>query len=225
MANTYTTATNVEAELRAENAFSSSTTPTLSQVNNWIEEESRVVELRTNTIWGSTLASSTYFDYDGADIFMFPQTPINSITKLEYNVNANGLTPSWVTLEEGFDKNYLLYSDEGEVEFINGQNSTYKIKPKAGKKRLRISYSYGYATTPLQIQKITTKQVALRVASTLLASQANTEGGSIQVGTIRVADPSNYGVTWFNSQRSDIDNIYKDIGQELKVFRLSRRYD
>lgn len=225
MVNMYTTASLVEADIRASTTFSSSTTPTLGQVNNWIEEESRVVELRTGMVFGSTLSSSTYMDYDGADIFRFPQSPVLSVTKVEYNVFSNGLTPSWVTLEEGFDKNYLVYEDEGEIEFISGSNATHKIKPKAGKKRLRLTYSYGYSTTPLEIQRITTKAVAMRVIESLLNTQANTQGGNIQVGTISVTDPGNYGVGWFKQNREEIEKLYDSIGQNLKVFRLTRRYD
>jgi len=225
MTNTYTTASLVEADIRASTAFSSSTSPTLTQVNNWILEESAIIDARAGTIFGSTLVSSDYYDYDGCGIFRFPESPLITLTSLEYNVNAMGVEASWITLEEGFNKNYLLYEDEAEVEFISGQDSVHKITPKAGKKKFRATYSYGYSSTPLEVQRLATLGVSKRVMMSLLNSQANTQGGNIQVGTISVTDPSNYGVGWFKSVNAEIDALYNAIGENLKVFRLTRRYD
>jgi hypothetical protein len=224
MGNSYTSASLVEAEIRASTSFSADTTPTLQQLNNWIDEESKIIEVRTGTVFGYSLASSVYMDYDGAEVFRLPNSPVISITSLEYNLHSNNTTPSWVTLEEGFDKNYLLYEDEGEVEFIGGNSATHKVLPKAGKKKFRVSYTYGYEETPLEIQRLASLAVSKRVIMSLLNTQANTQGGNIQVGTISVTDPSNYGVSWFKGVNDEMDNIYSSIGQDLKVFRLTRRY-
>ena len=225
MVNKYTTPSLVEADIRASTAFSSSTTPSLAQVTTWIDEESRVAEVRTNTVFSSTIVSSTYFDYSGEDIFRLPQSPLLSVDKVEYNTTSTGLVPNWVELEEGFDKNYLVYTGEGEIEFIHGINAINKVIPRSGRKRLRVSYTYGYDSTPLEIQKAVTRQVSLRVIESLLNTQANTQGGNIQVGTISVTDPSNYGVTWFRASRDEIDNIYNNMGYSVKTFRLTRRYN
>jgi hypothetical protein len=128
-------------------------------------------------------------------------------------------------LEGGFGKNYLLYEDVGEVEFINGNNATNIVVPRSGKKRLRASYVYGYAVVPLEIQRLTTLLVAKRVIMSLASSQSNTEGGSIQVGTIRVSDPSNFSVNYLKSLNQEVSDLFGSIGQGLKVFRYDRVYD
>ena len=225
MGNSYTSASLVEAEIRASASFSADSTPTLQQLNNWIDEESRIIELRTGTIFGYTAVTSTYFDYDGAEVFRLPNSPIISMDSFEYNLYSNNTTPSWVTLEEGFDKNFLLYEDEGEVEFISGSSSTHQVSPKSGRKKFRVGYTYGYEETPLEIQRLASLAVSKRVVMSLLNTQANTQGGNIQVGTISVTDPSNYGVGWFTQVNTEMNDIYSSIGQDLKVFRLSRRYN
>ncbi len=221
----YTTATYVEQEIRATTSFSSSTTPTLTTVQRWIEEESAIIDSKTNSVFSINVASSVLFDYDGKSVFRLPQSPVYVITSLEYNQNAMGMVEDWVTLEEGSDKNYIVYKDEGEIKFISGVNATTKVSPKQGNQRLRMTYQYGETSTPATIQRIATLNTAKRVIMSLLNTQANTQGGNIQVGTISVTDPSNYGASWFSSIKTEINDIYDSIGQELKVFRLTRRYN
>ena len=223
--NTYTTATLIEGEVRASAAFSTSTSPTLAQVNGWIEEESKEIEINTGMVFASTAISSELNDYRNVDnILRFPKTPLLSVDKIEYNVNSNNVAASWVTLETGNGYNYLEYLDEGEVEFISGNLASNKISINDGKKKLRLSYTYGYTTTPLEIQKLTTLLVARRIINSLLNDQANTEGGSIQVGTIRVTDPTNFSVSYIQSMNDNINDLYSSIGQKFRTFRGTRVY-
>lgn len=224
MVNEYTTPDYVQAELRTSNTFSSSTTPTLAQLTTWIQEESKIIELRTGTVFSSTLASSVYLDYDGDNIFRLPHAPILSVEELRYNQSGLGQTASWLTLEEGSDKNFITYLDEGEIQFVSGVNATNKVTPQAGNKKMLVSYYYGYDTTPLDIQRLATLAVSKRVVNSLLMSQSNTEGGTIQVGTISITDPSNFSVGWFRQVNDEMDNIYNSIGQGLKVHRITRLY-
>lgn len=224
MVNSYTTASLVEAETRATTSFSTSTTPTLKQVNDWIEEESTIIEQRTNMVFSVNTDSSVLVDYDGSGTLRFPKQPLVSITSVEYNVNSLGVAASWITLEEGYDKNYITYNDEAEIVFISGTNATNKVTPKAGNQRFRLTYNYGYEETPLEIQRLCTLAVSKRVVNSLMFSQSNTEGGTIQVGTIRISDPSNFGQGWFNSVNNEIAQLYNDIGKGFKTFRTSRYY-
>lgn len=226
MVNSYCTTEMVEAELRLETEFDVDTYPSLESVERWITEESRIVELKCGSVFGSTLASSSLFDYDGSDVFRLPFSPLISVGKVEYNKNSNtASSDDWVELEEGNGKNYLVYLDEGEIEFINGNNATNKITPKSGKKRLRITFTYGNVSTPLEIQRLVTLLVSKRVIMSLASSQSNTEGGSIQVGTIRVSDPSNYSVNYLKSLNDEVKDLLGSIGQGFKVYRPMRVYD
>ncbi len=223
--NMYTTLENVQAEIRAENAFDNNTLPSSQDVERYIEEASKVIDLRTGMTFGSTVVSSEYFDYNNADeIFRFPKKPIISIQSIEYNQNGSGMEPSWITLESGYDKNYLLYNEEGEVQFIYGVNATNKVTPQSGYKRLRISYTHGYTVIPSEIQMLCTLLVAKRVIQTLVTSQGNTEGGEVQVGVIRVSDPSNFSISTLKNMNEEIEKLYSDIGQKYKTFTFTRYY-
>jgi hypothetical protein len=225
MVNEYCTPGMVAAELRLEEEFGFDTFPSDDDVERWIQEESRIVDIRTGQVFSSTVVSSSLLDYDGGDVFRFPHSPLISLTSLEYNKNHISVEPEWLLLEGGFGKNYLLYEDVGEVEFINGNNALNIVVPREGKKRFRASYVYGYAVVPLEIQRLTTLLVAKRVIMSLASSQSNTEGGSIQVGTIRVSDPSNFSVNYLKSLNQEVSDLFGSIGQGLKVFRFDRVYD
>lgn len=221
----YTTAALVEAEVRATTPFSPSTTPTLSQVEVWIAEETAFVDRLLGESFSQNTASSVLVDYDGSGILTLPHSPVISITSIQYNVNSHLVSPSWITLESGFGKNYLEYLDEGEIEFINGGEGTYHVSPIGGKKKFRLTYSYGYASVPLDIQKLTTLLVSKRVIQTLISSQANSEGGEIRVGTIMVADPTSFSNNYLVNLNKDIDDTLSKMRRDFKVFRLNRVYD
>ena len=225
MTRTYTTATKVKEEIRAITNFSSNTSPKLTTVNAWVQEETADIELRAGAIFGSNLETDQYFDYDGSGTFRFPDSNILSITTFSVNVNAMGTAASWVVLEEGYDKNYILYSEEAEVNFISGDSATNKILPKKGQKRFKITYSRGKDSTPLAVQKLCTLLVSKRVIQSLANSQSNSEGGTIQVGTIRVTEPGNYSLSYLKQMDKEIETLYNYIGQNLNTFRYVRVYD
>lgn len=215
MVNTYTTANLVEAEIRAENAFSSSTIPTLAQVQTWIQESSHEIEVLTNNVYTSTVVTEAVFDYDGSGIFRIPNRPLLSVEKVEYNSAGITETPVW---NEVATNNYLTYLNEGEIDFTG-------YFPASGKKKLRLSYTYGQTSTPLNVQRLCTLMVADRVISTLNASQGNTEGGSIQVGMISVSDPSNYSINYTKQLKVDIQTLITRLGMDINTFVITRNYD
>lgn len=225
MTREYTILKNVQEELRLTTSFGSNTVPKSTTVTRWIQEESADIELRSNAIFGSNLESSVYFDYDGSGVFRFPDADIISITGFEFNVNARGLVPSWITLEEGFDKNFIVYDDEAEVHFVGGENATYKVMPTSGQQKFRVTYSRGQESTPLSVQKLCTLLVAKRTIQSLSNSQSNSEGGTIQVGTIRVTEPGNYSISYLKSLDAEIDKLWDYIGKNINTFRYVRVYD
>lgn len=215
--NEYTTTSLVQAEIRASTAFTSDTLPTLAQVTNWIQEVSREVEIVTGNIFASTVVSSEYQDYDGDSIIRFNHYPIISVQKVEYNQGTN-TTPDFIELTTGFGNDLLLYENEGELEFINTPKSE-------GKKRLRLSYTYGYASTPLEVQRVATLLAAKRVIMSLQNSQGNSEGGDVQIGTIRVSEPSNYSANYIKNLDAEVNASVDNLLSKYKTFRLNRLYD
>jgi hypothetical protein len=214
----YTTLELIQAEIRASTAFSSSTTPTAAQVTTWITEASKELEIISGNVFASTVVSSLYMDYDGSEIIRLPQYPIISVQKVEYNNNGPTMASDYVTLTEGFGNDYLLYSDEGELELINGPKTP-------GKKRLRLSYTYGYTSTPAEIQRLATLLASKRVILSLQNSQGNSEGGDVQIGTIRVSEPSNYSANYIKNMDVEVNSQIENLVSKYKVFRLNRLYD
>lgn len=211
----YTEVSFVEAELRVDTNFSNDTTPTLSDIRRWISEESKIIELRTGRSYGYEEHVDEVFDYNGEGILRLPESTIVSVSSLSYR-NNRGTT--WIELTEGYDEDYIVHTDTGEIEFLTS-------KATRGSKRLKISYVSGSYEVPLEIQRLCTLAVAKRVVLSLVNNQSNAEGGSIQVGTIRITDPSNFSPGWVRGINSEMDYLYKNIGDDFKVFRLNRVYD
>jgi len=218
----YCTIADVNAILRT--TLSSSTIPTSTVVSSWISDASSEIDLISDNLYSSTVVSSTYLDYDGEGILRLPHSNLLSIEELKYNYNTTGYSPSWYTLEEGFDKNYLLYSDEGELEFISGVNSTNKVLPLRGNKKFCVSYTYGSTNYPRYISRLCALMVAKNTILSLINSQANSEGGSIQVGTISISDPTMFSVNYIKSIDNEIKDLQSKIGLDFKTIRYTRNY-
>ncbi|HEY9702082.1 MAG TPA: hypothetical protein V6C58_06535 [Allocoleopsis sp.] len=214
----YTTLGLVQAEIRADTAFSSSTIPTASQVETWIDEVGRELEIISGNVFASTAVSSQYLDYDGDTIIRLPHYPIISVQKVEYNKNGNSLATDFEEWTEGFGNDFLLYSDEGELELIGSAKTP-------GKKRLRVSYTYGYTSTPLEVQRLATLMAAKRVIMSLQNSQGNSEGGDVQIGTIRVSEPSNYSANYIRNLDMELNTQIENLVSKYKTFRINRMYD
>lgn len=203
---TYTTANLVQAELRATTAFSGSTNPTSSTINNWIDETSDYIDSLSGQSWRKQ-SYTEYFDFTGAVEFFIKTTPLISITSFSYNENAEGEAPSYVALTENVD--YVVYNDLGMIKI-----NLNKFQPKLGKsKGLQVVYIAGYANPPARVQMLATKMVAQRTLSSLMNDNLETRnaGGSISVGSINIVEPADYGVNTFKQLGEDIGVLSKEI--------------
>lgn len=224
MTNMYTTPEYVGSEVRASATFDNDSTPSIQDVNRWISEAGREIDLLTGSIYSSTTESSIYLDYDGSGMLRLPYSNVNTVT-VYYNENhINESSPNYILLEEGSGKNYIFYSDEGELVFINGNYATNKVIPTAGPKKFRININHGDTRVPLEIQQLATLIVAKRIIMTQINTQANSEGGPIQVGTISIGDPGMFSVNYLKSLTSEIDRLKSVIRTNFNVFRQTRVY-
>ena len=213
---TYTTAELIQAEIRAEVPFSTTTYPTLAQLNVWIAEN----DSHLDKIAGRTFASTQYvenLDYNNEDVITLEKSPVISIDTFNYATVALGATgyPSYVAKTE--DTDFTVYNDRGEVEIL-ASNFT----PSAGKKRLKITYTAGYTTVPAYVEMLATKMTAKRVIDSVLAKDTNEKqsGKSISVGSISIVKPSDFGTASYSELQNDIATLK----QELVQGRLSYRY-
>ncbi len=212
----YTTATLVEAELRTDAVFSGSTVPTLTQVTDWIDQESSYIDHITADVYTQTTTTDEYLDYDGGDFLYLRHSPVISVTSLSYNSYPLGssLGTNWAVKSSGTD--YIVEEKSGLIIL-----PATTFTPDTGTRRFKCTYVSGYATTPAIITKLCTKIVADRVLSSMLNQNVNesTDGGSISVGSISIVDPGAYGVQNYKRLKDDIEMLKKEIAVRTGVYR------
>lgn len=212
----YTTVDLISAELNGL-TINTSTTPSSSTVEGWIAEADAQIDLVTGRVWSSSVMSSAIFDSNGTHYFKFPEAPIIAVSTVEYDDKGLGAdSESWTSLTEGRTNDFILYVQDGEIQWIT-------VPPK-GYKNLRITYTKGYATTPVYIQRLSTIMVTKRIIETAINDSANEGGGSVSVGNISITDPSTFAVSHIRELASEIKEIYGSIG-DTYVFRPSRVYE
>ena len=212
----YTSLTNVQNELRATTAFSSSTSPTNTAVSRWIEEASDTINHLAGDVFGVT-SYDEYIDYNSEDTILVKHSPIISVSSITYatvDVGLSGRSSSWVTKTE--DTDYLVYTDRGTIDIIWAN-----WQPSDGKKRIRVQYTGGYAEVPPRIQELCTKMVALRALDTLMASNVNSgnSGGSVSVGSISIVEPADFGIGSYKKLRDDIEMLKKEVVSGFGIHR------
>lgn len=198
----YTTAEKIQAELRAANAFSGSTNPSLDTVNDWIEQITDVIDSLSGQSWEST-AYTDYFDYNGIPELYLKHTPLISVTNLSYNENSQGEAPSYVPTTEDVD--FVSYDELGMLSI-----NTNKFMPKIGAKRgLKVDYVAGYSPVPPRIELLATKMATERVLTSLMNDnlESRNAGGSISVGSINIVEPADYGINTYKQLQSDIKSL------------------
>lgn len=211
----YTTASLIEAELRATTAFSGSTNPTLTTVNTWIDEITSYIDGLTGQSWESTQYTE-YFDYQGVPELYTRRSPVITVDSLSYNTNSDGEAPSYVARTEDVD--FVVYDDLGQIKI-----NTNKFQPKTNhKKGIKLTYTAGYASVPARVQMLATKMATQRVLSSLLNDnvESRNAGGSISVGSINIVEPGNYGIGTYQELKSGIEQLKDEISHSgFKVHR------
>jgi len=211
----YTTAEKVQYELQASSAFDATTVPSLSTVTDWIEEESAFIDSQTNTSFSQTTTTLT-LDYNGEEVIPLKDSPLISVSQFLYDTNSfgNASGADWVAKTE--DTHFSLYKERGEIVLM-----LTNFTPAEGRKRFKIEYVSGYASTPATIQMLATKKVALRVLNTLISGNVNSrnDGGSVSVGSISIVEPENYGVNSYKQLVTDIKDLEQQIARTDGIYR------
>lgn len=208
----------IEAELRTSTSFSELTSPKRSDVENWIDQTCDYL----SSISGKKYSISPYieyFNYSGEEQLYLKETPIYSVTTVEYDSSSLGEAENWVTLVSG--TNYKIDQDKGVITLYP---SKFSYALKDGVNRFRVSYEAGYSTVPVVIQMLATKMVANRVLESLINQNIDTraDGGSISVGDIRIVEPANYGVGSYKQLKADIKSLTDEVVGGSKGFRVYR---
>jgi len=215
MTRKYTDLTKVSAELNGLSIVSS-TIPSSTSVDLWIEEASAEIESKTNRVF-SSVSFDEYIDYKGGDEIRISYTPILSLSSVSYDDQGLGNAANWTLLTEGQANDYIYYDKEGVIKLIEHDIPN-------GFKNVRVQGYYGTSSTPLDVQKLATLLVAKRVIGTIVQGQSTDEGGEITVDVITIKDPSTFSLSNLNRINTEIDNLYSNLsGGKFKNYRF-RRY-
>lgn len=222
----YTNIGLIESELNlASGTICSSSIPSVATVEMWIQEAEAEIDALTNRYYAQKTVTNKLMDYNGKLLFRLPNTPVISITKIEYNMNSIDMASSWVTLQEGNGYNYVTYLTQGEVQFTPGTLASYRNGILPGTQRLRLSYVYGYQTVPINVQRLATLLVTKRMISANANSDAYSSDGTLEIaGFIKVAEVSSFNINRINAMNQDIDYLRKEVLGKMKVFKTTRVY-
>ncbi len=222
---TYTTVAKV-ASLLGE-TLDGTTTPSESQVEDFISWAEAEIDLVTGTSYSEQTATNELYDYDKYSVFVKePQVqqigrvdhiyapiknvfklnngPIISMTKLETNKGTNE-SPNWETLTEGTD--YILYKDANTVAFL--RSNALPIEDWQG---IRATYTYGHSTVPSNINKLATLMVAKETLKVKQNSSSFNSMDSISIETISITKSTRESVELMRQFKNDIDSLMEKIG-------------
>lgn len=204
----YTTPQLVEAEIRASESFDTDTVPSITQVTDWISEESADIERFSGMVFEET-QYTTDIDYKGQDAIYLKHAPVISIDSLTYATSGIGTDDYEDSfIEKTENKDFVCDNNKGKISPIFTNWS-----PREGMKRIKIVYTAGFDQPPLTIQKLATKKTALRILRSLIESNVNTgnDGGSISVGSISIVEPDGISVSTIKSIQNSIDQYEDEI--------------
>lgn len=141
------------------------------------------------------------------DSFFLKHYPITSITTLSTNSASVSSTDSWTALTEqtgsGGD---FVWETTGLVRFINNG-------PSYGKRRIRMTYNYGYATVPKTVERLTIL-LSIRdiIMSKMHSNQFNVQD-NVSIGEISISKNIAQSVGYMRWINGEIDRLYSEIGK------------
>jgi hypothetical protein len=116
-----------------------------SVVSQMISSSDAMIDLETGRSFGTNTGNIEYLSVEESqDTFFLKNYPVITLSSVEVNTVASTDTPSWSTSAQGLGNDYIANSEDlsiGRIRFID--NFPYR-----GIDTLKVTYDYGYATTP-----------------------------------------------------------------------------
>ncbi|MHA1876682.1 MAG: hypothetical protein ACTSUC_09600 [Promethearchaeota archaeon] len=123
-----------------------------SIVANLISSSDKQIEEETGRTYGQTIGSVEYLDVeDEQDTFFLKNYPVLTLSSVEQNIEASiTKTPNWSASSQGIGNDYIANDADLEIgKFMFIDNFPY-----VGPNRLKVTYDYGYTTTPLLVKEL-----------------------------------------------------------------------
>jgi len=169
--------------------------------DDWLDFATAQVDTMTMRTWGDYTVEERY-DGFGMDELYLDNTPVISITKLEYL--QDNTTDTWLE----FNKTYtVLYKDEGRIKMagdISGQETSCFHK---GIQNWRVTYLYGAEEIPAIVRFL----ASLYVIKSYNISITGTSG-DIASETIGA-----YSVSYGAQESVSVDDLITDLVKKLKI--------
>ena len=201
-----------ESEIEEKSGMKFASTTVTQEIYDWNEYTTykSAEQLASRVGIGRT----DYWNVNFTDVLQLRNRPIISITTLQRNTAGESASDSWETLDEntGSSGDFVLnptLKSAGLVSFVGD-------KPRYGKRAVRITYNYGYSTTPKNIQRLATL-LAVRtiVLSKISRSIFDTPHGFSLRGIM--IDRSGAFSSYIEMISKEIDRLWVGIGFEFRV--------
>lgn len=221
---TYCTVANVEAYIGE--TFTTSTSPTIAMVENFIERAEKEIDALTGTSYVVNTFTNELYDYDRysvfvkepqiaqvgrydysghpvSNVFRLNNYPIVSVTTLSVNKGTSA-SPSWTVLTEGTD--FIKYMDEGVIAFIS--SNALPVEPWQG---IKITYTSGHSAVPLTVEKLCTLMTVKEVLRTKQANSSFSNMDDITIESISISKSTGESVSLLDSVQKEIDKMMEGI--------------
>jgi len=188
----YTDLTNVEEFFNT--TFSATTNPTVTQVNKYITDVDEEVNSISGTVFGTPVSNTEIVDVAGdSDIFVTEKYPIVTVTSVSKNTESDAFaTPVWETVDN--------YNDRFRIV------TKYKYH---GQRILQLVYTYGFTTTPVEVEHLATLLVVNKILSGNAVADSSTE--SISVGPISLTN--SIGVSQMVNLKEELKEYKRRVGR------------
>jgi hypothetical protein len=193
----YITVQEVADKLRT--TFGTSTEITEDVVEGWIEDAQDYIDELAGRSWQGVVAvEEELYDYDSTGVIVVKRPGLVSVQSVQYTPDSGA---TWTTISPSA---YVVYSDYDTIELRPSLTTgEYPVIPY-GQQKLRLSYTYGSSVVPPRIKRLAEDMVVMDAVQSLVSSSANTQGGTVQVGPIRVSDPSAFSLNALKGMESSV---------------------
>jgi len=230
MAKGYTTKELVEAMLAT--TIDTTTSPTTSQIEQWIEEAESEIDVRTKTSFTPVTVTDEIYDLDKNNLYSrpydYPSTfngsygvgfypevrmrlnkkPLISVTSMYTNSASPIEADVWTEITEqvGLGGDFRLSLPLSEVIFIQNIPT---MKPRA----VKTTYIYGHSSIPYDVQRLATLLVAKNVVISKMSNSQFSSTDSITVEGISITKGTGQSVQYTNGMTNEINELYRTIGE------------
>jgi hypothetical protein len=179
----------VERALRA--SFTSSTVPSVSDVEAWISESTELINEYAHRSYNQVSIEDETHDYFGEGVLTTKVPGLVSVSKVEFSRDGGS---SWITIDPS---SYVVDSTYDEV-ILRSRPGLVAPSIPGGLQSVRISYVAGPESVPKRIKLLCVDMVVLRVIYSELSRRAKSVGGNLQAGPFRLSSPGTFSTNYYN---------------------------